>query len=349
MLTSTSLTGRTRDQLGQVAAEAEELWPLLLAVGQRLDKARNVASSEAGSKQSRARNLAQLLDAPMTISGVALTDQAMTLTSAVARIRQRYSTARDGASEIESLWLDVLPRIDAARATLAALARDAENLGVVEPLISRALNLADDLSERLVNDPLSVHTSDGSNLDEQVSKAVRQISMLQTGRDDLAQDLVEARQLLASLRTLKSRAAASYVESQTKVLKPNGLIHTPSDSIFDDQSKGLAKQLDRVISVDGKWSAQRTLLDNWFDSARRLETQLSAAESANSRPLAERESLRGRLRAYQAKMAAVGKAEDMELTGVVDEARDELFTVPTDLLRAARIIADLAEQLRQSN
>jgi hypothetical protein len=350
MLTSDSLTGKTQVHLGQAASDAEALWPLLLVVGQRLDRARSVEAGSAGNKSSRNRDLATLLATPLeNVAAPDFDGRSLTLGEAVAIIRDRYSAVRNGASEIETLWLNVLPRIDAASATLASLNRDADKLGVVEPLIGRAQSLADDLGARLVNDPLSVHAADGSNLDSKVADAVRQISTLQTGRVELSGDLLEAKQLLAALRILKSRAAASFAESQQKVLDPTALVHTPSNAIFDNESRGLGPQLNRVIANEDNWNAQRTLLDSWLGSARKLERQLDAAEVANSKPLAEREALRGRLRAYQAKMAAIGQAEDMVLTGVVDEARDELFTVPTDLLRAAQIIGDLAERLRQAN
>lgn len=347
MLSSAGLTGKTKDVAAPVAKRAVALWPLLIVVGERLEAARSLASQSSGFLNNRNDDLAELLALPLgPIDAEEFRNRQLTLADALVEIRNRYGSVRDTASEIEALWLAMLPRIDAATSTLRSLESDAVDLGVVEPLIGRAQALVEDLNERLVNDPLSIHHDDGDVLDTRVAEAVRQIATLQTGREDLAEDLAEAKQLLANGRTLRSRAAANRVESESKVLAPVGLVRTPSEEIFDHPENGLGSQLSRVVDTAHSWSAQRTLLDVWFRSARRLETQLSAAEARNAAPIADRQALRGRLRAYQAKMAAVGLAEDMELTGLVDAATDELFTVPTDLDRAARLISDLAERLR---
>lgn len=343
------MTGETKRRLANAAAQASALWPLLVSVGRRLDEARTQAGEGGGILNRRSDELETLLDTPLEpIAAEGFEGRQLRLAEAVNEIRQRYQAVRDGASEIEALWLSVLPRTDAALATLHALGEDQTELGITEPLISRAQALANDLNERLVTDPLSVHKDDGLNLDDLVAKASRQIASLQAGREDLADDLVDAKQLLGQLRTLRSRAVANRIESEAKVLKPSGLSQVPSEAIFDHPDKGLGAQLRRVTTTDN-WSSQRALLDLWLASARRLENQLSLVESANAAPLNARASLRGRLSAYQAKMAAVGLAEDLDLSGIVDAATDELFTVPTDLERAADLIADLAERLRGSS
>lgn len=347
MLSGNGSAGKTRHILGPAAAKATALWPLLLAVGQRLDEARTQAGEKSAFGSRKDAELAALLDLPIgPLAATDLEGRSLSLAEAVNEIRSRYGAIRDGASEIEALWLGVLPRIDSAVATLNALAVDAQELGITEPLLGRARALVEDLNERLVTDPLSVHIADGENLDALVAKASGQIARLQTGREDLAEDLAHAKQLLGSLRTARSQAGANRIESEAKVLNPVGLVQVPSEAVFDHPEKGLDNQLRKVVSADD-WSSQRALLDLWLGSARRLSVQLQKVEAKNAAPLSERSALRGRLRAYQAKMAAIGMAEDMDLTGVVDAATDELFTVPTDLTRASRLIADLAERLRQ--
>ena len=346
MLSGSGLAGATKQKLGNAALQAEALWPLLLAIGQRLDEARSLVEANTGFLNRSTKDLGELLAQPLgPIAAAGFEGRTTTLATAVNEVRTRYSAVREGASEVEALWLSVLPRVDSARATLNDLAKDANELGIVEPLIGRATALAEDLSSRLVTDPLSVHPKDGQNLDSRVDEAVRQIARLQAGREDLAEDLVEAKQLLSHMRSLRSQAGANRAESETKVLNPVGLVQIPSEVIFDHPENGLGSQLRRV-TASSDWTSQRTLLDLWLTSARRLDEQLKDAESKNAAPLDERKSLRGRLSAYQAKMAAVGMAEDMELTGLVDAATDELFTVPTDLTRASTLIAELAERLR---
>ena len=114
-----------------------------------------------------------------------------------------------------------------------------------------------------------------------------------------------------------------------------------------DGPQGLADRLDDIVRNAGaSWDQRRTLVDGWLSTARKLEAQLQRAEAANRAPLARRDELRGLLRAYQAKISAVGRAEDLELTALADQARVELYTAPTDLPRAAATIEELARRLR---
>ncbi len=152
---------------------------------------------------------------------------------------------------------------------------------------------------------------------------------------------------MASLRTLRARAEAAATECASKVVAPDRLVRVPSASVIDGDG-GLADRLDELFerAPTVSWNQKRSLLDGWLATARKLEKQLARAEKANRMPLEQREELRGRLEAYRAKIAAVGKAEDLELTAIVDDARNELYTAPTDLENAAAAIETLAERLR---
>jgi hypothetical protein len=247
------------------------------------------------------------------------------VTGTLSEIRRRYQAVRAGVTEVEQLWVSVLPRVDSARITLARLQAEAADLGVVEPLIGRAKALADDLAERLVSDPASVSVGDGSNLDTQVAKAAKQMATLRTGHDNLDTDFEGTEELLASLRVLR----------------------VPSEALLDGPD-GMAKRLDVLFETasTAAWTQKRTMLDAWLTTARKLETQLIKAGDTNRAPLEARNELRGRLQAYAAKIAAIGRSEDLELADLLDRARAELFTAPTDLDTAEAAIADLASRIR---
>ena len=196
-------------------------------------------------------------------------------------------------------------------------------------------------------DPLALTTDgDGAQLDAAVAGAASQVAALRSGHDRLEADLGGAEELLAGLRSLRARAQAAVSESEAKVVDPEGLIRVPSTAVLDGPG-GLADRLDDIVrNAEASWDQRRTLVDGWLSTARRLEAQLQKAETANRAPLARREELRGLLRAYQAKISAVGRAEDLELTTVADRARVELYTAPADLSRAAATIDELARRLR---
>ncbi|MEM7275157.1 MAG: hypothetical protein AAF547_18895 [Actinomycetota bacterium] len=348
MLTDPAIEGETARRYGAAARDARDLWPLMDAAGVQLAAARNQLDSK-GASGAAGRELRRLLEEPW----YAVTDLAdgvprsLSTSQTLAEVRRRYQAIRAGVTEVDQLWVSVLPRVDSARGTLDRLEHEAGELEIVEPLIGRARALAEDLAERLVSDPASVTVADGANLDAQVAKAAKQMAVLRTGHDRLDADFESTEELLASLRVLRARAEAARVEAMTKIVDPDGLVRVPSVELLDGPD-GMAKRLDDLFdgAATAAWTQKRTLLDSWLTTARKLEAQLQRAEDANRTPLEARNELRGRLQAYAAKIAATGRAEDIDLAEVVDRARAQLYTAPTDLAAAEAAITELATRLR---
>lgn len=348
MVTDESLTGETARRYGGAAREARDLWPFLEAAEAQLQAARSHYDSK-GAAGSNGRELRRLLEEPwFAVTGLSGgAPRNYSVGGTLAEVRRRYQGVRTAVTDIEQLWVAVLPRVDSARTTLDRLAAEATELGVVEPLIGRARALADDLAERLVDDPASVSTADGSNLDAQVAKAAKQMATLRTGHDNLDSDLADTEELLASLRVLRARAEAARVEAMTKIVNPAGLVRVPGEALLDGPD-GMAKRLDDLFdaAATAAWTQKRTMLDGWLTTARKLEAQLMRAGDTNRIPVEARNELRGRLQAYAAKIAALGRSEDLELAELIDRARAELYTAPTDLEAAEATITDLAARLR---
>lgn len=348
MLTDADLTGETARRYGMAARDAAQLWELLDAGAALLGAARNHVATK-GSTGAAATELRRLLNEPWYSVAIGRGQpRTYSANGVLAEIRRRYDAVRSAVADIDHLWVSILPRVDAARATLARLQAEVDELGVPEPLVGRARALAEDLAERLIEDPASVHPQDGANLDLQVAEAAKMVATLRTKHDDLDIDLASTEELLASLRVLRARAEAARREATAKVAASDGLVRVPGEAVLDGPD-GLAARLDQLFddAAGGNWSRKRSLLDAWLDSARRLEAQLIRAGETNRAPVEARDELRGRLRAYNAKMAATGRAEDLALVEVADQARGLLYTAPTDLDAAEAAIADLAARLRQ--
>ena len=361
MLTGDDAGPTTRQQVGAVAREAADLWPLLHEAEAALAQIRTYLSDNGAGGRHRAE-LTRLLSerwlpvelpstavpgaAAGTAGGRSVTPTLLSVGEALDGFRRRYDAIRGPVSEVDALFRALLPRIDSARKTLTRLDTEVAALGVPEPLIGRARALALDLERRLVEDPLALSEGDGPQLDAAVAAAATQVTTLRSGHDQLEADLGSTEEVLASLRLLLARAQAGAADARAKVVDPTGLVQVPSAAVLDGPG-GLAARLDGILArTDATWDQRRALLDGWLATARKLEAQLARAGEANRAPLAQRDELRGRLRAYQAKMSAVGRAEDLELTAVVDQARTRLFTAPTDLVRAAASIDELARRLR---
>ena len=94
-----------------------------------------------------------------------------------------------------------------------------------------------------------------------------------------------------------------------------------------------------ALTVGGQWSRLAAELD-------RCEAELAAAgaQTADVRQTAaaaldKRDELRGLLRAYKAKAARLGAAEDRDLAARHDEAHGLLWTAPCDLAVAEAAVA----------
>ncbi len=347
MLTNDELGPETVRKVGSAATHARQLWTVADATGGALAHVRDQAGLHGTRAEARAELLRLLTARWVSIElDRAVGPRAHAIPELLELLRSRYDEVRRWVTTVNDIWSSVLPRIDAARATLGRLEREVDVLGVPEPLIGRARALSDDLERRLVDDPLSVVAGDGTQLDAQVAAAATQVASLRAGYDNLEADLGATEELLASLRVLRATAEAAAAEARAKVVDPEGLVRVPGVAVLDGPG-GLGERLDAVFARDeGPWSQRRALLDSWLTTARKLERQLERAGRVNRLPLEQRRELRGRLRAYQAKMSATGRAEDLELNSVIDRARAMLFTAPTDLDEAAATIDELARRLR---
>lgn len=350
MVTDADPGPETARRYGGAARDGADLWPLLDAAAALLGAAREHLAT-SGSNGEAGRELKRLVEQPWYSLTLATgPPRTWSAPGLLTEIRRRFDALRSAVADVDRLWVTILPRVEAARATLERLEAEVDELGVPEPLVGRAKALTDDLAERLMSDPASVNPADGTNLDRQVAEAAKQVATLRTKRDHLDDDLAGTEELLASLRVLRARAEAARAEAASKIAGPEGLVRVPSEAVLDG-ADGLAARLDRLFEVGGPaggldWARTRALLDTWLSSARKLEAQLLRAAEANRGPVQARDELRGRLRAYQAKMAATGRAEDLALIEVADRARQHLYSAPTDLEAAEAAIGDLAARLR---
>jgi hypothetical protein len=362
MLADADAATVTGARFATAVEQGKDLWLLLDVVTDHLDDARAFTEkwnlTPTSGDDRRLAELTRLLSKPVVVPAATAgatpgaAGKTMPVQAALDSLRQRYDAIHQGVARIDHVWLTVLPRIEAARETVARLLADADELGVVEPLIGRARARADDLAERLMSDPISVEDGDGIDLDRLVADAARQMATLRTGYDNLDTDLDQTEERLAELRVLRTRAAATADETRTKIVGPHQLAAVPAAGIVDGPG-GMADQLDEVFALarrldPSRWTQQRAVLDVWLNKASRLGRQLAQAEARNRRPLDRRNELRGRLQAFQAKMAATGNAETPEAMALADEAWTELYTAPTDLAKAEEAILALAAELRKS-
>lgn len=354
LITDGAMTGTTARRLGEVAAEAPTLWTGLDALGEVLKKAHLIRGDGRMNLERRTR-LAELLTGASVLVAVVETpladrdlleaDQAerrITIEALLDELRDVYEPLRDGIAEIDAVWRDLLPRLDAADTTRAELVAEVATLGVTEPTVGILERRIVAVREMVMDDPLGLDPEAGVELDRTVNEAALAVGQLRQAHDDLDDDLARTEVLVAEARVLRTRGGVARAEALAKVAVPGDIRAVPSAAIID----GLARKGAELRAADGSWEQVRSRLDRWLSVMERLVAQLRDVANANTEPLRRRDQLRGLLSAYRAKAAAVGLIERVGLADLVDEAHAELYTAPTDLDRADRLVRQLGDLIR---
>lgn len=260
--------------------------------------------------------------------------------------RAVYDPVRAVVAEVDAVWRDLMPRIEAATTTLDRATAVSARLETTVPQVLLATQRLEAVRASVSDDPLSLSDKVGPDLDALVASAARAVGDLERSHSELGEDLAHADTLLAELRVIRARAAAAYSEAKAKVVAEDRLIRVPSTAVIDGQN-GLAHRSRRFAALEETsvdWRAARHLVDDWMSSAHRLREQLEKALSANALPLAQRSDMRALLRAYRVKASMMPGLPD-EIADLGQEAHDELYTAPTDLARARELMDRFAAEL----
>ncbi|MFD1115978.1 hypothetical protein ACFQ3A_16560, partial [Sphaerisporangium aureirubrum] len=124
-------------------------------------------------------------------------------------------------------------------------------------------------------------------------------------------------------------------------------IAAPALPALPDQAAALRDRLAALAAVRGRWLE---LAERLADLERGVEdalTRTGVITESIAGLIGRRDELRGRLTAYQAKAARLGRAEDLALAGLYGKARDLLWTAPCDLRRATVAVAEYQRAIKR--
>lgn len=360
LLTTDVLTGATAAAFRPLTTADPSLWRLFTMLGAALDEARRLRGTGSRISADDRAALAEALGSPSVViarediplaerglTGAPTRTERISIEALIDRMRAIYEPVRDVVTHAERVLRDVLPRLNSAEASVRRLRAEATSLGMDTVQLDRIDETIARVRDLSLTDPLSIPQNTRLSLDSAIHDAAEAISAARTSHDELAADLAAASHLLDECRDLISRATAARTEALVKIAAPVGLRHAPSIDAIDGE-RGLAARLDPILASTDPWQTVRHRLDSWTAGASALRDQLRGVVAANVRPVARRDELRGRLAAFRAKMAATGHSEDLVLRDISAEAHNELFTSPTDLVRAERLVTEFGNRLARS-
>jgi hypothetical protein len=341
LLETAKLSGVTAERWSAASARTTELWRwngLLQAHVERASKLRN---------SKRFEELDALLDGQsieLSISDVPLTQRTLLGDSqivdrvSIPQLLERMSAAFDEVkvvlAAIGNAWDELIPRVDAARRQVTECQQLAAALGESRrPGLDEAAKQLEALNAASTADPLSVKPA-------QIDALGRSVAALRAGleadrrlKGDFEGMMASARELVGRLLGLVVDARAAHEELRIKIAASTA---PPAPDVPADVDAQLARI--EALAARGAWRDARSTLDAWTSSTQELVADAERTVAANRAPIESRNAQRALLDAYKAKAKALGRIEDSALAEVYAQARDELYTAPTDLGRVAELV-----------
>jgi len=357
VLESASLTGQTRDRWATASAALATLWETFLAYSAVVDR---VAALGSGSKRPARKDLPELTrlltegciqlpgpPVPLAHRDLAATGRpAVTLAAAVGAMRRAFTQVAEVTSAVEAVWAAVAVPLEAATTELARVRPMVDGLGADLEAEFRDAEQAVAAQRAAANaDPLalwrpaaggaagdgSVDTAAASQVRDRVAALAPRITEAGLLRQQARQRIDGLAAAVAAARAARQDAIAARWDAATRITA----LPPPPPDVAAPPLASLA-----ALADTGQWSRLAAELD-------RCEAELAAAsaQTADLRQTAadamgKREELRGLLRAYKAKAARLGAAEDAGLAASYDQAHGLLWTAPCDLAAAeAAVVA----------
>ncbi len=252
----------------------------------------------------------------------------------IAHMTQAFEVVKATVVAVGGVWGEAVPRIGATRSVLAAAVTRASGLGGEwsGELAAAQLSL-DDLGDMLAADPLSVEPFAVDRVEQTVAAIAREIDAAGRLRDELSDRIDAGRHLVDEL----GAAIRSCREAQREVSEKIASC-SPAEPV--DGRPDLARELEGIVArtQTQQWRTVEREFEAWNAAAHAARVRVERLESDARATLAQRDELRGRLDAYGAKAAGVGRVEDAQLSRLFDAAQAALFTAPTDLERADALV-----------
>jgi hypothetical protein len=221
-----------------------------------------------------------------------------------------------------------------ARRSLSQAGFDNGQLGPLETqLRSSCVKLAQDpLSEPLRTEIGNGITDFKTRIQEQV-EAVRQLTELRDNSTRLVEDL----------RQKHRQAQQVFADRLARVQVHSGAYPPPAE----DDIKNLGDRLRPLLPPNEDIQGVILLLKEWLATAKNALDKTELSTQKNQAYLDLRLELRGLLSALTAKAAALDKAEDRRVSGLLDQAHAQLYQRPSRIDLARELLSKAEQALNQ--
>jgi hypothetical protein len=349
-----ALTGATAERWNAAKSALESVWQWYAQLNDVLEKATRLRGTKSRPDPEQLTQLDWLLHGPsieLATSGVPVAERGLlgpaqtTTCCSPPQLLDRMRAAFDQVVTVIRACDQKWQVADNSLAPLEAQLAEADQLAAAigephRPDLDRTRAQLAQLRQAVMCDPLAAPETTTAGLAATLATATADLRRLRQLRDNLGAQLAEARQLLAQLRTTVETAAAARAEAETKIAGP-------ATAAPPGVADALETALERIVETTqrGDWRAGGNQLALWSTRAGDALAEARRALAANQAPVATRDELRGRLDAYRAKAYRLGLLEDARVAGLYARAKQALYTAPTDLAEAERLVAEYQQAL----
>ena len=294
--------------------------------------------------QSIQLSVIQVPLAQRSLLSAAETTCTVTPDNLLAMMTLTFETARDTILAIDVAWSHLELTLSQVEAEIQALRQQANTLGGNNLTDLRAIQQAiAPLRDRVTTDPLGVKDEFEQQIQPLIERVKDSLNQVLQQHNQIQNGLAIAHTLLQNLTELNQQTHTAYAESLEKVTDHSGL----QPSLSADHLDALCQWLSRLETrfAEGLVSPIQVGLENWTAKVKAAIAIEQCAVTANRRPLETRRELRGRLEALKAKALARGRAEDPILADLSAQAKQILYTRPTDLAKAIELVTQYEKHL----
>jgi hypothetical protein len=273
-------------------------------------------------------------------------NQSISLTILLDGMIPAFTIARDTLMAVETAWTELESKLITTHQSLLELQQLARQLQIaIPPALINIQTIFTDLQLQIERDPLEVNSTFDREITPLINHTRHELATLSQQRQQLQSDLAIAPHSLQELKQLNQDSIAADTESQAKISHSFATIAPlPAAELIE-----LERWLERLVSKfeSGIIPPVRVGLTNWLHKVQAYTISARSALVANRLPIDTRQELRGRLDALTAKALAKGHAEDQILTDLAIQARQVLYTSPTDLNLAIDLVKHYKQELNQ--
>ncbi|HSR86543.1 MAG TPA: hypothetical protein VLM11_20400 [Streptosporangiaceae bacterium] len=350
LLTGAKLAGESQQRWATADADMTALWETFNAYSAVVDRIADLGGGAARATAARLADLAALLYGPSVRLATTTTpvgrreltataNNYVTIAVAVAAMKQVYASVAAVCDAAEAIWNQVADGLSRASTSLEHAQQQAAGLAdadLASTLAVAQANLAQ-LRETVNTDPLALGPAGaaGNAGAAALARLQQQVDAVASRASELGRLRADADQRIAAVSAVVRAATDAWQDASAARQRAAAKIEARTPQPLADPGE-LQRRLADLPELRGagRWTRLDGELRALDKDAAAAVRQYRDAEQAAAAELDRRDEMRGLLDAYKAKAAQLGAAEDLQLAGLYEQARDALWTAPCDLAAA---------------